>query len=261
MGAFYPEVLRRLLKKKVLRRDMRILVLCGGKYDQEVLQQTGFHNVTIANLDSRLKGDEFAPYAWSFQDAEKLTFADNEFDFCLVHEGLHHCSSPHRALLELYRVAKSGVLIFEPRDSITARLAVRLNFAQDYEVAAVFGNTCQYGGVGNTEIPNFVFRWTERDVEKTIKTYAPHAPHQFLYFYGMWLPWGRLRAMKNKLWLLLFTFACPFLYVAKWFYPKISNTIAFVVLKPALPAELHPWLRLEHGQFKLNQAWVLERYR
>jgi SAM-dependent methyltransferase len=74
---------------------------------------------------------EFAPFLWSFQDAERLTFAENEFDFCIVHSGLHHCYSPHRALLEMYRVARVGLLVFEPRDGALVRLGMRLNVVRN----------------------------------------------------------------------------------------------------------------------------------
>ena len=51
----------------------------------------------------------------------------------------HHCHSPHRGLLEMYRVARRGVLAFEPRDTRLVRLGVRLGFGQEYEIAAVAG--------------------------------------------------------------------------------------------------------------------------
>ena len=35
-------------------------------------------------------------------------FEDGAFDFVVVHQGLHHCHSPHRGLLEMYRVARRG---------------------------------------------------------------------------------------------------------------------------------------------------------
>ncbi len=118
---FYEDTLSRLLRLGVLTRDMRVLVACGGVRDQEVLSRYGFTTITISNLDLRLSGNEFAPYSWSYQDVENLTVKDNEFDFTIVHNGLHHCYSPHKGLLELYRVARRGTLIFEPRDTLLDR--------------------------------------------------------------------------------------------------------------------------------------------
>ena len=110
---------------------------CGGQLDRDVLVGLGFSDVTITNLDRRLAANDFAPFRWAYQDLEQLTFDDAEFDFAIVHNGLHHCHSPHRGLLELYRVARQGVLVFEPRDTALVRLGVRLNLGQKYEVAAV----------------------------------------------------------------------------------------------------------------------------
>ena len=262
MDDYYATVLRKLLDRNVMTRDMRILVLCGGRLDAQSLAKTGFKHVTISNLDVRMPGDEnqYAPFAWSFQDAENITYLDKDFDFCIAHNGLHHCHSPHRALLEAYRVVKKGVLVFEPRDNWTTRLGVRLNFGQEYEVAAVFGNDCVFGGVRNTQIPNYVYRWTEREVQKTVCSYAPAGRHEFLFFHALRVPWDRLRAMRNKLWFVTVVLAYPFLKLATWLVPKQCNSFAFAVIKPRIPEDLHPWILQQNGELKVNQAWLKQRY-
>src|SRR5262249_51172103 len=116
MPRFYHKVLGRLLRDGEINRDARLLVVCGGKLDHDVLRDLGFRHVTISNLDGRMNEQSFAPFAWSYQDAEALAYPDDAFDFVLVHAGLHHCHSPHRALLEMYRVARRGLLAFEARD-------------------------------------------------------------------------------------------------------------------------------------------------
>ena len=151
MGDFYSETLRRLLNDGWIGLNSSVLVVCGGGYDRDVFHGLGFRRVTISNLDSRLDsrrdGSEFAPYPWSLQDVERLRFEDGAFDFVVVHQGLHHCHSPHRGLLEMYRVARRGMLAFEPRDTRLVRLGVRLGFGQEYEIAAVAGNGLRAGGV------------------------------------------------------------------------------------------------------------------
>jgi SAM-dependent methyltransferase len=259
-GDFYVDVVRRLVADGTLRPDMHVLVVCGGEHDRDALLQCGLRDVTISNLDTRLRGDEFAPYAWSFQDAERLAFADDAFDVVIVHNGLHHCHSPHRALCETYRVARVGVLVFEPYDGPLARLAVRLGFGQDYEVAAVFDNDMAFGGVGNSAIPNHVYRWTEAEVRKTIRSYAPVGHHRFTFHYALRVPWGRLRMLRGRLRLAATAAALPLLKLATLVAPRLCNNFAFVVLKPRLPGDLLPWLRLENGAVTLDRAWVGERY-
>jgi SAM-dependent methyltransferase len=256
----YLDGLERLLKQRLLDCNMRVLVVCGGKHDREVLLAAGFKNVTISNLDIRLTGSEFAPYGWSFQDAENLTFKDGEFDFCIVHDGLHHCQSPHRGLLEMYRVATKGLLVFEPRDSVLTRVGVKLNFGQDYEVAAVFDNDQAFGGVRNSEIPNYIYRWTEREIEKTICTNAPWGRHRFIYFYQIRVPWARLRMLKNKLWYFSLLAALPALKMMQWIFPRQSNTFGFAVFKPDPAKDLQPWIQHSNGQLRVDKAWLSSRY-
>ncbi|PYK98877.1 MAG: hypothetical protein DME19_10830 [Verrucomicrobia bacterium] len=261
MNGFYTDTLLHLLSNDLVRRDMRILVVCGGEHDKQALEHSGFRNVTISNLDARMNGKEFAPFTWSFQDAEKIAFRDNEFDFCIVHDGLHHCRSPHRALLEMYRVARCGLLVFEPRDSLVARLGLLLNFSQEYEVSGISWNEFTYGGVQNTEIPNHVYRWTEREVKKTISSFAPWGRHEYLFFYRLRVPWMRLRALRNKLWLTAAYAALPFLRLFTWIFPKQCNNFAFAVFKPAVPQNLHPWIEHRDGEFRINRPWLQKRYR
>src|SRR5690242_11001700 len=130
MEEFYRDVIDHLVDEGTMTTSMEVLVLCGGQVDRAVLTASGFDNVVISNVDERAQ--DFAPYRWSYQDAERLTFDDESFDFCVVHSGLHHCYSPHRALLEMYRVARRGLVFFEPYDNLLTRLGVKLNIGQEY---------------------------------------------------------------------------------------------------------------------------------
>jgi ubiquinone/menaquinone biosynthesis C-methylase UbiE len=87
---FYQRIVKALLDRGVVKRSMSVLVVCGGETDKKIFQQLGFTDVTISNLDSRMTGNEFQPYKWSFQDAEELTFLDDSFDLVVVCAGLHH---------------------------------------------------------------------------------------------------------------------------------------------------------------------------
>ena len=250
-----------LLAKNVLDPQMKLLVLCGGGFDRDVLLQCGFCNVVISNLDVRANPKAFSPFEWSFQDAEKISFADGSFDFALVHEGLHHCSSPHRALLEMYRVARHGLLIFEPYDNEITRLGVRLNVGQEYEHAAVYYNDCAYGGVQNTPIPNYVYRWTNREIIKTVNTFAPQARHKFEFIHRMRIPWAQLKGRKNKFFYWAILLGLPLLKLFFWVFPKQSNNFASVILKPELPKDLHPWLKWENQTAQINRQWLQQRYK
>jgi SAM-dependent methyltransferase len=260
MSDFYYDILHDLFQKGVLTQEMRIAVFCGGLRDRETLLRSGLRTVTISNVDSRMTGQEYAPFAWAFQDVERIDFKDESFDFCIAADGLHHCQSPHRALLEMYRVARLGVIVLEPRDSFLTRLGVRLGFGQDYETAAVHANAAQFGGIRNTEIPNFVYRWTEREIEKTINCHAPWGRHKFWYWYKLQIPWGQLRLRRSKAKLLLVSVAHPFLRLFTWLLPGQSNNFAFAVFKPRIPEDLQPWITADGNKMRVNRAWLEGRY-
>lgn len=259
--SFYGDVFGRLLKNGVLARDCRLLVCCGGDYDRDVLLHRGFTNVVIANLDERIEPGRFAPYEWSFQDTEHLSFADGSFDFVSVHNGLHHCHSPHQAMLEMYRVARRGVLLFEPYDNLVTRLGVALGVGQDFEHAAVFHNGMKYGGVRNTEVPNYVYRMTQREIIKATVSNAPYGPHDFRFFHRLRVPWVQLKTRRNKIPLITALAAWPFLKLAEIVAPRQMNCFGALILKPDLKTQLFPWLRMNpEGKIQVDGAWLSQRY-
>ncbi len=257
---FYRSTLEKLLAQKLISPEMKVLVVCGGRRDQEAFQALGFTNVTISNLDIRVKGDEFAPYQWSFQDAENLTYAEGKFDLVVVYAGLHHCHSPHRAFLEMYRVARVGALVFESRDSFLIKMATRMGFNADFEVEAVIGNDYRYGGVSNSQIPNFVYRWTEREVRKMVWSYAPQHETRFHFFYGLRVPYGRLARLKFAAVMIARVFE-PGIRLITRLFPKLSNQFAFFVEKPGPLEKLQPWLTTQDGEIVIDREWTKRRFR
>ena len=261
MDDFYGETLRSLLASGWLRRDDRVLVACGGLIDRQAALDVGLTDVVISNLDERMTDDgRYLPFEWSFQDVEALTYDDRSFDICIVHDGLHHCRSPHLGLLELLRVARRGVLAFEPRDSGLMRLGVRLQFGQEYETAAVAYNDLQFGGVRNTAIPNYVHRWTEREVEKTVRAALAEGEPQFRYFHALRIPEERLQGMRSPVQRRAIQLGLPILSGMSRLFPGQTNGFAFAVTKPEIPAQLHPWLRAQGGSVLPDRDWFTSEY-
>jgi SAM-dependent methyltransferase len=242
-------------------RSASILVVGGGQNDRDVLAALNFTNVVISNLDSRMVGNEFAPFEWNFQNAESLTYPDGAFDYVVVHAALHHCPSPHRALLEMYRVARRAAIMFESRDSQLMKLLVRLKFTDVYEPTAVYYNDCTFGGVNNTEIPNYVYRWTEHEIEKTIASYAPYADHRIHYRYASDIPHLTSVQKRRGIRGAVLAVAAPLYRVFAWLFPKQQNLFACMIEKPKLPADLKDWIVLDDdGSMKFNKQWGDERY-
>jgi SAM-dependent methyltransferase len=240
-AGFYRTVLRRLLADGVLAGDMSVLVTCGGPPDRDALAEAGFTDVTITNVDSAGDDGALAPFAWEHQDAEALTFENGSFDVGIVSAGLHHCRSPHRAMLELYRVSRVAVVALESRDSALMRLGARLGAVDEYELGAVAAHGLRAGGVENTSTPNYVYRWTEREVEKTVASFAPHARHRIHYFREFELPEVLVSAARGPRGALL-RLARPVLAGVTRVLPRQANLFAFAIEKPDPARDLQPWM-------------------
>jgi ubiquinone/menaquinone biosynthesis C-methylase UbiE len=237
-------------------RASSILVVAGGSADHRVFSSLGFSNVTISNMDSRMKGDEFAPFAWRKENGESLQLESGSFDYTVVHAGLHHMTSPHKGLTEMYRVARKGVAIFEARDSFTMRVLERLGLTQSYEHSAVYDEGAS-GGANNTDIPNYVYRWTEREVEKTIASYAPAYNHRFRYRHGATSPsTPELGFIKR----LVVALARPGFALVSALFPGQRNLFAVFIEKPESGQSLHPWLKVSAGKVRFDQEWGVKRY-
>lgn len=250
-ASFYRSVLRETIQD----RHATILVLAAGPTDKAVFESLGYSQVTFSNVDELTGGTaDFAPHAFQQHDAESIECVDGAFDYAVIHAALHHCHSPHRALLEMYRVGSRGVLAFEARDSALMRLLERLKMTESYECSAVRAHGGRSGGVRNGPVPNFIYRWTEREVEKTIDCYEPHARHQFTFHYGNDTPAALLapgHSVRKSLIAILYR---AFRLVAKMM-PRQQNLFAFAINKPTL-ADSRPWIRWVNGQPLFDMDWA-----
>src|SRR4051794_7377893 len=131
----YEAILAELRRTGALRPEHSVLVQFAGEFDREVVIRLGLREVTFANLapdsvSSRLPGA-------TRMDAHDVPLPDESFDHVIGHAGLHHCSRPHEALHEMYRLARRTVVAVENQDSPPMRLACRLGLAGSYEHDAV----------------------------------------------------------------------------------------------------------------------------
>ena len=208
----------------IKNKDSKILVLGAGQLDNQVFTELNYTNVTFTNIENSVEKN--LNY---FSNIHEIKLKDNSYDYCVAHACIHHSSKPHMAILELYRVSSKGVLCIEARDSILSRLACRFKFSEDYELSAVKKNKIT-GGVDNTSIPNFVYRWTEREVLKLLNSYKPEIIHKINFDYG-----HHLKFTNSKLILILFKL---FFFVFK----KQQNLFSFFIIKDKNKIKYHPWI-------------------
>lgn len=99
------------------------------------------------------------------ENAERLTFENDSFDYVLCKESYHHFPRPYAAVYEMLRVAKSAVVIIEPQDPITKMplllLIINLLAPNSKLINKIWKNRFSYEPVGN-----FVYKVSEREFEK-----------------------------------------------------------------------------------------------
>lgn len=248
---------RRTVSKWIPDRSASILVVAGGTSDRDVFHELGFSAVVISNIDRDARATDVAPYSWSQQNAEALGYRDGEFDYVVVHAGLHHCRSPHRGLLEMYRVAGKAVIAFEPPDNLLVRIMQRIRLAQVYEYTAVRCNEGRCGGADNSDIPNYIYRWTEHEIEQVIGSYAPCTRHRYQYAYDSDEPTREFIAESASKRALV-GLAKPAYRLWSWCFPTQQNLFAFMINKPVVPRDLQPWLVMDGKEIRFNPRWDRE---
>lgn len=168
-------LLKKILALGWIKKIDKVLVTCGGKDDDQILKDLKFSDYLITSAYPKLPRIKKYKQA----DAQKLPFPDLSFDVVIVNAGLHHCDSPHKALTEMYRVAKKAVIVHEAQDSMLVKLLIKLKLVFDYETGFEKGHG---GGLNDTDIPNYIYRWTIREVIKTINSYDPTKNHEIIFF-------------------------------------------------------------------------------
>lgn len=244
----YQRVISELLQSGLLDPAHSVLVVCGGTADRDVLARAGFRQATISNVDKDYSR-HMEPFAWAYQDAENLTYEANSFDLVIVNAGLHHCYSPHKALLEMLRVARRFVLVFEARDSLLLNVAKRIGLTTDYELEAVSANGYLSGGVANGPIPNHIYRWTEREILKVLRSAEPRYEPSVKFFYGLRLPHARFSQTNRPILRGALLALTPVLRLVARAWRKQGNEFGFLIEKKAA---LHPWLEPHEDDVRLS---------
>jgi len=256
---FYLSVLQRELEQGKIRQSDRILVACGGYLDRVTLLSAGFSDVLITNLAPHGGHQDYRPFAWEHEDIERLSFADGSFDVVIVHSGLHHCHNPMRALGEMCRVTRKSVLAFEPYETWLTRLGSFLGYGQRFEDQAVHGSGGKSGGVANTEIPNFVFRFREGEVRKFAWTFRPYAESPVRFYRALRVNTERFRIHRNPLIRYSFALAIPFLQILARAIPSLNNNLCFVIQTPG-PEHFHPWIDEIGGEPHVRRDYLEAKY-
>lgn len=170
----FLDVLKSYLRKEQIDLDASALVIGASPADCRVLRRAGFRHLVPSNISAEAVDEPGVPKADLLEiDVEDMRLAKESYETVIAYEVLHHCRSPHRGLCEMLRVARKHVIFLEPNESFMMRALVGMKMSFPYELPAVIDHNGLSGGVRNTCIPNFVYRWNEREVWKTVASAMP----------------------------------------------------------------------------------------
>tara|TARA_R110001599_G_scaffold351822_1_gene584798 strand:- start:133991 stop:134905 length:915 start_codon:yes stop_codon:yes gene_type:complete len=103
---------------------------------------------------------------FSVENAEELSFSDEQFDFVFCKDAFHHFPRPIKALYELLRVSKRGVILIEPSDHVLqGKLLDRAYAAARKFVGGIAKKSATYS-TDYEESGNYVYRISKREMEK-----------------------------------------------------------------------------------------------
>lgn len=147
----------------------RWLTVGDGRYgtDAHFLKKHGINALATDISDVLLKEGKELGFIDDFgkENAEKLSFSDNQFDFVYCKEAYHHFPRPMIALYEMIRVARIGVVLTEPKDSNLEGSLIYgvLRNLSDF-VGRILGKDVSRHGF--EESGNYVYSISEREIEK-----------------------------------------------------------------------------------------------
>lgn len=99
-------------------------------------------------------------------DMEDIPLQDNSVDLVIASQVLHHALDPGRACREMLRVARCGVLLLEPANTLLTPLLLRIGLARSTEV-----------------VGNLVLRFRESDFISYVQGFACSIRYRTYLFY------------------------------------------------------------------------------
>lgn len=146
-----------------------------GRYgaDAHYLSTRGANALATDIADTLLiEGKEMGLIAaYSKENAEALSFEDLSFDFVLCKESYHHFPRPIKALYEMLRVSRKGVILLEPADpyvyenvlqALFRGLLLALNATGIFKI--LLGRSVKKHTY--EEVGNYVYKVSVREMEK-----------------------------------------------------------------------------------------------
>ena len=145
------------------------ITIGDGRYgtDARYIQEKGLDVLATDISDLLLKESKQKGFIQKFekQNAESLTFKDNQFDFAFCKEAYHHFPRPMISLYEMLRVSKKGVILVEPNDEYISQTipSILFSFIKNV-VKRILGKKIVIHDFEETG--NYVFTISQREIVK-----------------------------------------------------------------------------------------------
>ena len=154
------------------------LTVGDGRYgtDAHYINQFGVDVIASDINDSCLKQAKQDGFIrdYAVENAEHLSFKDEEFDFVLCKESYHHFPRPMLAVYEMLRVAGKGIILIEPNDQAILEpykdgvhsLAYWFEFTMKQSLKKVIGKKSAEFPNRYESSGNYVYSISRREMEK-----------------------------------------------------------------------------------------------
>lgn len=160
----------RLLDPLLIAYPKAIWLTVGdGRYgkDAHYIRDKGLKVLASDISDVLLKEGKEIGYIddYSKQNAEDLTFSDEEFDFVFCKESYHHFPRPMIALYEMLRVVKKGVILIEPVDQYILSTFIEALYRNTIGLLKILLGK-KYVSNHYEEVGNYIYTISKREIEK-----------------------------------------------------------------------------------------------
>jgi SAM-dependent methyltransferase len=151
-------------------QDKRWLTIGDGRYgtDAHYLLSQGIRHVHASDMvDTLLKlgAEKGFINEYSIQNAEHLTFSDEQFDYVYCKEAYHHFPRPYIAVYEMLRVCREAVILTEPNDLLAPRSPIQaVGIALWEGLKKLLGRHVDYHVF--EDVGNYVYSLSELEVKK-----------------------------------------------------------------------------------------------
>jgi len=145
------------------------LTIGDGRYgkDAHYIQEKGLRVLASDISEALLREGKKIGYIEDYrkENAEALSFSDEEFDFVFCKESYHHFPRPMIALYEMLRVAKKAVVLIEPNDEYVFSTFIEVLF-RNLKNLIKFILHKKIVKHSFEEMGNYVYSISKRELEK-----------------------------------------------------------------------------------------------